>query len=256
MSLLIHALCVLNCFSERDPELRLSEISRRLGISTSHTHRLLTTLVEEGVLRRELHSPKYRLGLRLFELGRLAVDDLHLPLALPAMQELGRRTGETVLLSVRDKSEVVFVQQVESTNALRVSPPLHRRYSGWTAAGQVLVAWEEEAEIEYVIRHLIAPTSGDAETMADQFRAALASTQRLGFAVSEQQRGVRAVAAPVRDVRGRVVAALSVAAPIQRLTRRHIPTTAILVRQAAEQVSDQLRGAPVRIRLTSPTGSG
>lgn len=130
MSLLTHAIQVLNCFDEQQHELRLSDISRQVGISTSHAHRLLSVMVEEGLLRRGPYSPRYRLGLRLFELGRLAVADLDPPLVIPGMQELSEKTGETVLLALRDRADVVFLQRVDSPQVLRVSPPAPSALSG------------------------------------------------------------------------------------------------------------------------------
>jgi IclR family transcriptional regulator, KDG regulon repressor len=246
VSLLTNAVRVLNCFSEGERELRLSDISRRLGMSTSHTHRLLSVLVDEGLLRRGLRSPKYQLGLRLFELGRLAINELDPPLALPAMLELGQRTGETVLLSVRDQAHVIFVQRVDSPQTLHVSPPLDRRYPAWTAAGQSLLAWEDKAEIGYVIRQLFPVTLEDADAKAQQFQAALAATRQLGYALNDPGGGIRAIATPVRDGLGSVVAAISVAAPIQRLGRGRVPGTGKLVMRAAKDLSTQLATLPSR----------
>lgn len=248
VSLVSHAIAILSCFSEQEPELRLSDISRRLGISTSHTHRLLSTLVEEGLLRRGLSSPRYRLGLRLVELGRLATHDSGAELAFPAMVALGQRTGETILFGVRDGPDVVFLHRVESPNVLRASPALNRRYSAWAATGQALLAWEDKAEIDYVIRNVIPPAAEDAEARLAVFLAGLAATRQLGYAVSNHARGVRAVSAPVHNQQGRVVAALTLVAPVQRLARHRVPAIASLAMRSAEEISDQLASTSVRFR--------
>src|SRR5829696_6488048 len=115
MSSLTHAVRFLRCFSEDEPELRLSEISRRLSLSKGNTHRLLTMLADEGFVRREPSSAKYRLGLGLYELGQLAVSDPDLRPAIPRMLQLSQDTEETILLGVLDDLEIVYVQRVESS---------------------------------------------------------------------------------------------------------------------------------------------
>src|SRR3954447_27013258 len=112
MSSLLHAIHIMRCFSEQEPELRLSEISRRLGLSKGNTHRLLTMLPDEGLVRRGTDPAKYRLGLALFELSQVALSELDLRPALPKMLELGRLTSETVLLGVLDDWDIVYVQRV------------------------------------------------------------------------------------------------------------------------------------------------
>jgi DNA-binding IclR family transcriptional regulator len=260
MSSLVHAIHILNCFTVEEPELRLSEISRRLNLSKSNTHRLLGILTEEGLLRRGPDSAKYRLGLRLYELGYLALNDLDPRPALPRMLELSRVTQETVLLGVLEDWEVVYVQRVESPRILRVSygrvlrAPVHA-----TATGKALLAWCTEAEIERVIRHGLPQLSERTITDPDRFRKALVDVRRLGYAVSDQEREsyTRTVAAPVRNQDGEVIAALTVAAPSQRLTRAQVPRLATLVIQAATDLSAQLhlsslaraRGRRQRARL-------
>ena len=243
MSSLVHAIRILNCFSTEEPELRLSEISRRLNLSKSNTHRLLGILTQEGLLRRDPDSVKYRLGLRLYELGYLALNDLDPRPALPRMLELSRVTQETVLLGVLSDWEVVYVQRVESPRILRVSyssrfrAPVHA-----TATGKALLAWRTKEDIDRVINHGLPQLSERTITDPERFRKALADVRRLGYAVSDQEREsyTRTVAAPVRDEEGRVIAALTVAAPSQRLTRALVPRMASLVMQAAADLSSQL----------------
>jgi DNA-binding IclR family transcriptional regulator len=244
MSSLVHGVHILRCFSRDEPALRLSEISRRLGLSKSNTHRLLTLLVEEGLLRRAADSSKYRLSLGLFELGMQALSDLDVRPALPAMTELGQLTGETVLLGVLDETAVVYVQQVESPRALRIShgtglrAPIH-----CTATGKALLAWRSEAEIERVIRQGLPAHSERTITDPARFRKHLADVRRLGYAVNDQEREplIRSVAAPVWNASGAVVAALTVAGPSQRLARAAMPALAARVADAAARLTHDLR---------------
>jgi len=245
VSALVNAIRVLRCFSKQEPELRLTEISRRLGLSKSNTHRIVSILAEEGLLYRDPGSGRYRLGLGLFELGARALRSVDLgPLPLPVMSELWRRTGETVLLGVLEADEVVYIQRIESPRLLRIShagnprAPIH-----CTGTGKAILAWRSEAEIARVIRRGLPAYTERTITDPERFRRHLAEVRRLGYAVSDQERevGTRSVAAPVRDATGAVVAALTVAAPAQRLPRAQIPALAALVMDAARRLSEQLR---------------
>lgn len=243
MSSLVQGVRILRCFSETEPELRLSEISRRLGLSKGNTHRLLTMLVAEGLVRRDAHSAKYRLGLGLYELGQVAVSEVDLRPALPRMMELGNLTDETILLGVLDDLDVVYVQRVESPHTLRVTHgPRDRGPVHCTATGKVLVAWKPEAEIERFIRHGLPRHSAKTITDAGEFRDALAEIRRNGYAINDQEREmlVRSVSAPVRDNRGVVVAALTIAGPTQRMARPRIQRVMEMLTITAQAISADL----------------
>lgn len=262
MSTLTHALQILNCFSEAEPELRLAEISRRVGSSKSNTHRLLLMLADEGLLRRVPNTVKYRLGLRLFQLGRLAVTDFDSGPIWPVMQDLARQTKETVVLGVQDEYEVVFLRKVDSPYPLRVSPgAMFRGSLLMTASGRALLAWQPEVEIDRVIHHEMEAPSV-ANVNPDAMLAVLAEVRKAGVATNEFERRtqIRTVAAPVRRVDGTVVAALAVSAPAQRFPMSEMPIMANRVRQGAADLSEQLNAAEkagrptvVPIHITSET---
>lgn len=246
MSSLVHAIRILRCFSEQEPELRLSEISRRLGLSKGNTHRLLTMLTDEGLVRRGIGSSKYRLGLGLYELGQRAVCDIDLQPAVPRMLELGRVTGETILLAVLDEWDLVYVQRVAATRSPQiVHNPRDRAPVHCTASGKVLLAWQCEAEIDRYIRHGLSPYSPRTITDPDEFRAALADVRAQGFAENDQERELLVVSlsAPVRDEHGVVQAALTIAGPSEHIARSGKARLTAMVSQAAAELSGQLRGA-------------
>ncbi|HLH21596.1 MAG TPA: IclR family transcriptional regulator [Chloroflexota bacterium] len=254
MSSITSAVRVLRCFSREEPELRLTDISRRLGLSKSNTHRIASLLVDARLLRRDPRSARYRLGLGLFELGALALSQVGLgPLPIAVMTELGRQTGETVLLGILDDYEVVYIHRVESAYLLRVSHAGHPRAPAHaTATGKVLLAWRPDADVERVIRHGLPRYSDRTITDPAAFRAQLGEVRRQGHALSEHERETwtRAVAAPVRDAGGGVVAALTVAGPSQRLPRAQLPALVAHVVAAADRLSHQLATRPE----TAPPG--
>src|SRR5437762_3073065 len=136
------------------------------------------------------------------------------------MLSLSQRTGETAFLGIRDEFDVVSVFAIESQSTLRVTHHNNNRVPVHTSAsGKVLLAWQPEGEIERVIRHGLSARVDRTITDAAVFRKQLAQVRRTGYAVSDREleEFVRSVSAPIRNERGEVIAALTVAAPSQRV---------------------------------------
>jgi DNA-binding IclR family transcriptional regulator len=207
------ALRVLGAFSAEHPDLSLSEISRRAGVPLTTAHRLVGELAAWGALERDARG-HYRIGLRLWEVGSLAPRSIGLrEAALPLMEDLYEATHENVQLAVLDGLEVVYVERICGRDAVPVYTRLGLRFTPHaTGVGLVLLAY---ASPELQERYLAAPLrTFTPRTIADprQLRAVLAEVRRTGYAVSDGQVTLDAlsVAAPVRDPRGEVAAALSI----------------------------------------------
>ncbi len=246
-----NALRVLDCFSATDRELGVSELARRLGVGKSTVHRLCTTLAAGGALDHNPETGRYRLGLRLYELGALV--GVHLDLheaASPALNDVRNRTGETVQLAVLDGREVVYVERLESSHTVRLFGRVgHRNSAHCTSTGKVLLAHLPEAELDALLDGWVLE-SRTPYTITDHaaLRQALAEVRHRGWGenANEVEMGVASVAAPIRDASGAVVAALSVAGPAMRLDGGSLRRFAGVVVEAAEAVSRRLgyRGSP------------
>ena len=106
---------ILNCFSVEEPVHNLTAISNRLKLPKSTTHRLLTTLVNQGFLMRDVHERGYQLGYQLLYWGMVAQAALDLRTeALPILRLLSRSVGETAILTVRDGMRGLYLEIVES----------------------------------------------------------------------------------------------------------------------------------------------
>jgi DNA-binding IclR family transcriptional regulator len=187
-------------------------MSRAVGLPLSTTHRLVGELVEWGALERS-DDGRYRIGLRLFELGSLAPRGLGLrEAALPFMEDLYDVTRENVQLAVRDDDEVVFVERLAARNAVSVLTEVGGRFAmPPTGVGLVLLA---HAPVEVQERVLAGPlVRYTRQTITDprHLRRVLAEVRRSGMAVSDRQvtDDAVSVAAPI-TVGDDVVAALSV----------------------------------------------
>jgi DNA-binding IclR family transcriptional regulator len=234
------ALRVLQAFTHSERVLGVSELARRLGIGKSTAHRMLTTLAAEGFISQTVDG-RYRLGMKLWELGNQVVHGLELrEVAHASVEALRQRTGEAVHLAVWDGAEIVYVDRFESESTQRVFSRLGTRMPAHaTSAGKVLLAFGPDERIERVCAAGLTRLTARTITTRQGLASALERVRAHGFAesIEEAEKGVTSVGAPVFDYQGSVIAGLSVAAPSIRLTRERIPEVGALVRRHAAEIS-------------------
>ena len=212
---------LLKQFSSRDRELGVSELARRLDLGKSTVHRILVTLTAENLLEQDAYSGKYRLGIAMHDLGQAVATRLDLHEAvIPPMEQLRNATGETVQVGVLDGREVVYVERLDSPQMLRLFMEVGRRNDAHsTATGKCLLAYLAEDDLERTLKGWKLPAHTKYTiTSHARLRAELNETRKRGWAENfhEYEVGVMSVAAPVRDLMGRVVASVSVAGPDSR----------------------------------------
>lgn len=205
-------LALLDAFTRDRQALTLSELARAVGVPLSTAHRLVAELTAWGGLERD-DAGRYRVGLRLWELGALAPRALGLrEAALPFMEDLYEVTHENVQLAVRDGDELVFVERFAARGAVAVLTQVGGRFAlPPTGVGLVLLA---HAPADVQERVLAGPLRRHTpHTVVDpaQLRRVLAQVRQDGHAVSDRQvtDDAVSVAAPVWQG-GQVVAALSI----------------------------------------------
>jgi IclR family KDG regulon transcriptional repressor len=236
---------ILKAFSIAEPELGVTDLARRLGLSKAGVHHLLATLVEEQMVERDPVSRRYRLSIKMFELGtRVAISgQLHEAATVP-LDHLHFATAHTVQIGILDGAEVVYVERRESQATLRTFGAVgHRNVAHATSTGKVLLAFlpQDELFARVASRPLVALTAHTITrlpVLLDQLREA----RRRGYAeqVEESSIGVASVAAPIRDDRGRVVAAISMARPVAGLSPTVRRRDAASTVEAARQISERL----------------
>ena len=252
LSSVANAMRLLKVFSDDDYEIGVSAIARRLGLAKSTVHRLAATLVKERVLERNGADGKYRLGLLLFELGSLVRRKMDVSAeARPLLRALMEKTGETVHLGVLDDHSVLYINRVESRSAIRMGfglgfrAPLH-----CTALGKALLAFQTQAFIEEVIAVGLPRRTGRTLTAPHALRQELAAVRARGYAVEDEEieAGLRSIAAAVRNDTGDVVAAIGVAGPAHRMTKKVLLSYARDLIDAADTVSRRLGNQPVPLQ--------
>lgn len=222
----------------------LSDLARRSELDTSTTYRMLESLRQEGFAQREEARGLWRIGPRAYQVGLAYVQQGGLAVeALPELEALVDAFHETANLAVLDDHEAVYIQQVEGHHFMRMfihigaRVPLH-----CAAVGKVLLAWQAPEDQQALLREPLPAFTAKSLTQPELVQAELAKVRLQGYALDDEELepGVRCVAAPVWDWQGRVVAALSIAAPSARLPDSALPDVAKHVREAAKAISRRL----------------
>lgn len=225
-------------------ELGVTELGRRLGVHKATASRLVATLAERGLVERDPLSEKYRLGFGLIRLAGAAMAGLDLVrTAHPIVEELADRTRETVNLGVLSGGAVVYVDQVSGTRAIvSVSWVGRRTPLHCTSNGKVLLAHLSDAERGRLLAEPLERATPSTIVDVKVLLAQLREIRVRGYAqtMEELEEGLNAVAAPIRQADGQVIAALSVSGPAFRMRPVDLPRIARLTVDAANAVSRRL----------------
>ncbi|WP_156761583.1 IclR family transcriptional regulator [Microbacterium karelineae] len=204
-------LAILDVFDQEHLVLTLSEISRRSGLTLSTTHRLVGELRSWGALDRS-DDGRYAIGMRVLELGSLEPKGLRLrTAALPYLGDLHAALATDVNLSVRDGTDVIYVESLRSRHG---APVLTRLGGRWplhaTATGQILLAHAEPELQERVLHGPLKRYTAKTCVDPDALRRTLADVRRSGFTIVDESitAGAVAIAVPVRGAGDRVVSAV------------------------------------------------
>lgn len=232
-------LALLDAFTPATPELTLSELARRAGVSLPTAHRRAQELVEWGALERGPDG-RFHIGLRLWEVASLAPRGLGLrEAAMPFLEDLYEVSHENVQLAVREGVELVFVERLAGRTAVPVLTRVGGRFAMHaTGVGLVLLAYAPPEVQEEVLCARLRPYSPKTVTDPVRLREMLADVRRNGYAVSDGQVTTDAlsVAAPVRR-QDAVVAAVSL---VVRADSAQPGALAPLVQAAARGISRAL----------------
>lgn len=245
VQVLDRALAILDMLSTEGPDLSLGEISEKLELHKSTAHRLIMVLERHKLIERNSFNGRYRLGLKLFELGTKAVSQLDLrERARPFLDRLVLETSETVHLGILDDSEVVYLDKVEPARSVRMSSSVGRRNPAYcTAMGKAMMAYLPEAQVEVIVRkHALRAVTANTITSFLELKKELSAIRERGYAIDNEEieEGVRCVGCVVRNFSGEPVAAISVSGPAFRVTKEKVKGLSAPVIAAAHALSVEL----------------
>ena len=241
------ALEVLGAFIQTGhPDLGVSDISRITGITKSTAHRILLTLESKGFVRQNPENEKYSLGIPLFHLGNLVFKRFDLKAAaLPIMEELRDRCGETIHLNVIQDADRLVIAKVDSSQNLRTFIEVGDRSPLYCASSsKALLAFLPDARIQEIIEKTgLAAYTPNTITDASRLMQEVGQIRERGWAVSSGERipEISSVSAPIRDHTGRLIASLTISGPTVRfVVPDKIPHLAGLVVEAAGRISEEI----------------
>ncbi len=245
-SVLLNAVAVLRCFSRQEPLLGVTEIADRVGLHKSTVSRILATLEQEEMVERDELSRRYRLGLGIIAVaGPLLADLEERRVAYPLLRQLTKRTSETSALMVWNGRESLCVEQIASPQQIKHTTPLGTRYhDAMSASVQIFLAEEPEDRVRSLLHSDTIRHTGLDNTGIEAYLKRLAAVRTSGIAVNYGESSIDevGVAAPVRDHRGDVVAAVLIPAPRFRVSDETLKSLSEACARTARLVTTRLGG--------------
>lgn len=240
-SVLGRALAVLDTFSTERAERTLGAIAREAGLPSATAHRMVAELVAWGALER-VGRGRYRIGMRLWQLGSLAPEARTLrDVALAFLHDLLEVTHEVAHLVVRDGDKALYLERLMARPEVHVRSRVARRLPLYaTGPGKILLAHAPDDVVRQVLAGPLPRLARNTIVDRDLLDAALVAIRESGYCISREETtdGASSVAAPVRGPNGDVVAAISVVVPADR---RDLASLVPAVRVAATGISRGLR---------------
>ena len=242
---IVRALTLMEALGDSRGEIGIANLSKRVGLHVSTTHRILGTLIERGYARQNPDTGRYALGAKALHLADSYLGQVDLRrVARPILERLSHETGETANLVILDGREALYLDKAESAQSLRIFSRIgHRAPLHSTAVGKVLLAYRSAAEADA----LLGPGPMEALTKhtitaLDQLRRELDKVRDQGFALDREEceDETSCIAVPIRNARGGVEAALSISAPAVRLTPRRMEELIPLMVRTGQEVSVQV----------------
>jgi len=236
---LARGLKILDILGQAQEGVSITELAETLGVDKGSASRLVATLVNYGYAEKDEQDRRFHLGPHVVPLSRTVLARLSLrEVAKPFLRQLMERTGECVHLAVPAQGKVLYIDQVESPATLRVNAqvgtmnPLH-----CTALGKALLAFgdlELPNTLEFFTPHTIIDPN--------QLRKSLEQVRTLGYAVDNEEfdLGVRCIAVPVFDFRGKAAGSIGISGPATRVTPERLPDLAASVVEIGKALSERM----------------
>jgi len=238
------AVSVLEVLGQSDEPLSLADICQRMGLHKSTAHRSLMVLERSALIERTQEN-RFRLGLKLYELGNRAVEQIDLRSRVqPFFRRLATQVGETVHLSVLQKTSVVYLDKVEPNRRVCMSSKIGTSNPVYcTSMGKAMLAFQPEDTIEQIISKIrFVRYTHKTISSREGLLKALERVRRRGYAIDDEEIevGVRCIGAPIFNEHHRAIAAVSVSGPASRITVQSVATIAEHLLRCCREISASL----------------
>lgn len=239
------ALNLLETIAGSDNGMRIKDLSEVEKLNLSTAHRLVSLLEHRGYVEQDPESKKYFLGMKVLQLQGYLFKSRRLnEVAVQQLKRIVHHLGETTHLAILSQGEVVYIESLEGVGSMISRAPIGRKVPiHSTALGKVLTAWKPREEVEHMLLNseMIAKTPNtitDIRTFLDE----LSKVRLHGYAADHQEHSMISccIAAPIRDHRNEVVAAVSVSCPAHNFTREREEHVIQEVMSTAQHISVKL----------------
>jgi DNA-binding IclR family transcriptional regulator len=244
LSSVSNAIRIMREFSQEEPELGITELSRRLGLTKSAVFRIVRTLEKENILRKNPQTRKYYLWLTALEIGSVVYHDNDVAqIALPILKQMRALTPGVVQLVMYDRGGIVYLLKLPEDKDTRIFNSMGKRVPAYcTASGKMLLAHQDETEINRVLSEELKPMTEHTITSPEKLSLELVKIREAGYAVSREEFkiGMSSVAVPIYDDFDRVIAAISVTRPKNLFSPAQIVHYVNEMRMYSRLITEQL----------------
>lgn len=238
------AVAILDCFSEEKKELRLSEISERLGLNKSTVHGIISTLKYHGFISQDEETQKYKLGIRFVQFGDLVINSMNIRnAAVPVIDAVCEKIEETVHVAMLDGLDVVWIEKRECTKSIKTSTKIGARLPAYTTAdGKIIICYQNKDKIKNYLPKRIPQYTNNTITNKGEFIKKLEEMKKNGYAIDNEEyvEGLKCVAAPIFDHDGKVRFSLSTTGPAFRMNEERIKELIVIIKEAANEISQRI----------------
>ena len=240
----VRALKIMECFDDEHPVRGISDIADVVGLHKTTVYRIVTTLVNHGYLERTDDGQQYWLGLELAHLGFNVIRRMDLRReALPYMKQLVQEWDEICDLSIFDQGKVFYIEVFRGNHALTISAIVGQRLPAHcTASGKLFLTYMPAVALQSILSQPLDTYTDNTITSPDALHRQLEIIRNQGYAVDyeEYELGICAVAAPIFNQKGTVIAAIGCPSPTSRMTPERISEIAVAFKDAARAISHRL----------------
>ena len=250
---------VLDVLCAHPAGLGVTELAARLGKDKGNLHRLLRILEEEGHVQQDLPTKRYRPTVKIVNLASSLLRNLDLlEIARPVMRALKQSTKETVHLAHRTAQGGVYIAQERATGRLTVETdigatvPIH-----CTSTGKALFSDATREELQQILVDPLESFTVRTHRTLAALMIDIEQVRERGYSYDDEEHypGIRCVAAPIRDMYGKVIGSIGVSGPEGRMTLARLPEVGAEVKDSADQISLALGGADLRSAVSIDASS-
>jgi len=236
---------ILRLLARAEGPAGVTEVAEELAVDPSTAYRLLATLESAGFVQQDPDTKKYSVGYGILEIASALLRRLSVvAVSDPFLRSITALTGESTHVAVLDGTRAVFVARQSGAGILRVETTIGSSEPAYcTAVGKALLADHSDADLRQLFgSEPLARHTPQTITTIEALNTEVERIRRNGYAYDDEELhpGVRCLAAPVRDYRGRLVAAFGLSMPASRLARENIPALVERITSAAAEISAQL----------------